>query len=155
MEPLDPNLRPSHHLSDPWIGRTLAEKYRIEDLIAAGGMGRVYRAVQEPLGRQVAVKILSPRTTDAKLNREFKKRFFREAATCARLQHPNTVTLFDYGEFDQDTVYMVMELVQGRTREEPASRVAPPGRRPVAAPSPTKSPCRCARPIASASSIGI
>lgn len=114
MDPLD-LARPPSDASDPWLGRLLADKYQIQELIAAGGMGRVYKAVQEPLGRSVAVKILAPRTADPKLKAEFKQRFFREAATCARLQHPNTVTLFDYGEVDKDTVYMVMELVQGRT----------------------------------------
>ena len=99
---------------DPQIGTVLAGKYRIRDVIARGGMGRIYRAEQMPLGRTVAIKVLSVRfETDE--DPGFEDRFFLEAATLARLKHPNTVTVFDYGIDGDETFYMVMEFVEGRT----------------------------------------
>lgn len=103
---------------DPLVGRVVADKYRILDLVAQGGMGRIYRAEQLPLGRIVALKILRPRQAFESGDDTWKKRFLLEAATCARLTHPNTVTLFDYGPIqlgNRSTFFMVMEFVQGRT----------------------------------------
>jgi len=103
---------------DPLIGRVVADKYRVLDLVAQGGMGRIYRAEQTPLGRIVALKILRPRQSFESGDDTWRKRFLLEAATCARLTHPNTVTLFDYGQIQlgsRTTFFMVMEFVQGRT----------------------------------------
>ena len=103
------------------IGTTLAGWYQIERLIARGGMGRLYLAVQQPLGRTVVIKVM---TLPQVLNTDgasLQARFFREAATCARLRHPNTVTLFDYGELsleDGKTFYMVMEHIEGRNLDQ-------------------------------------
>lgn len=108
-----PDARP-----DPLVGKVIAEKYRVLDLIAQGGMGRIYRAEQLPLGRIVALKILRPQKAFDSPDDTWKKRFLLEAATCARLTHPNTVTLFDYGQItlgSRSTFFMVMELVAGRT----------------------------------------
>lgn len=108
-----PTARP-----DPLVGKVIAEKYRVQDLIAQGGMGRIYRAEQLPLGRIVALKILRPQKAFDGPDDTWKKRFLLEAATCARLTHPNTVTLFDYGQItlgSRSTFFMVMELVPGRT----------------------------------------
>ncbi|MCC7536697.1 MAG: serine/threonine protein kinase, partial [Deltaproteobacteria bacterium] len=102
--------------TDPWIGRVIAGRYRVVDFLAAGGMGRIYRAEQEPLGRLVVLKVLNPRYTASGDDPEFQKRFLLEAATCAKLHHPNVVTIYDYGKVDNDdTYYMAMELVVGRT----------------------------------------
>lgn len=104
------------------IGTTLAERYEIRELMACGGMGRLYLAVQQPLGRTVVVKVMTPPQCPSSDSTALQARFFREAATCARLRHPNTVTLFDYGELklpEQDkTVFMVMEYIEGRTLSE-------------------------------------
>ncbi len=82
-------------------------------------MGRIYRAEQEPLKREVALKILSrPLLGTTADDAALEKRFLLEAATCGRLRHPNTVTVFDYGALDlagEQTFYMVMEFVRGRT----------------------------------------
>lgn len=72
-------------------------------------MGCVYRAVQTPLGRPVAVKVLSSFGGDP----EFRQRFLLEASTSARLTHPHIVTVFDYGESESGDLYMVMELLDG------------------------------------------
>lgn len=98
---------------DPMVGRLISDRFRILDLIARGGMGKVYRAEQVPLGRLCAIKVLHPRFDDID-DPEFQKRFFLEAATAANLSHPNTVTVFDYGR-DGDIYYIAMEYIHGRT----------------------------------------
>lgn len=99
---------------DPLIGRTVNDRFKISALIARGGMGKVYRAEQAPLGRQVALKVLNPNYS-GEHDPEFHKRFFLEASICAKLTHPNTVTIFDYGRTDDDIYYIAMELLEGRT----------------------------------------
>ena len=96
-------------------GEVLAQRYVIKRLLAKGGMGRVYLATQTPLGREVAVKCLIPQPND----KEFRKRFFLEASTCARLTHRHIVTVHDYGEADNGELFMAMEYLRG----EPLSRV--------------------------------
>ncbi|MCA9551298.1 MAG: protein kinase, partial [Myxococcales bacterium] len=83
---------------------TLAGKYRLEKSLARGGMGWVFLATQLPLGRQVAVKVLTPGQHDA----QFRQRFLLEASTCAKLQHPNIVTIHDYGESERGDLFMAM-----------------------------------------------
>ncbi len=98
---------------DPLVGKVIHDRFRIIAPIARGGMGAVYRAEQAPLGRLVAIKVLSPRHEEDK-DPEFRKRFFLEAATVAKLSHPNTVTVFDYGQSD-GLYFIVMELLEGVT----------------------------------------
>ena len=103
---------------DPLVGELVAGKYRVIELIARGGMGRIYRAEQVPLGRVVALKTLLPQLLGHDARSSIERRFLLEAATCARLSHPNTVTIFDYGTLHVDgdeTLFMVMEYVPGRT----------------------------------------
>ncbi|MCB9629204.1 MAG: serine/threonine protein kinase [Sandaracinaceae bacterium] len=83
-------------------------------MIARGGMGKVYRAEQAPLGRQIALKVLEA-TYEGDNDPEFHKRFFLEASTQSKLTHPNTVTIFDYGKTDDDVYFIAMELLEGRT----------------------------------------
>jgi len=99
-------------LADPRIGETLVGRYRLDRLIGKGGMGRVYRATQFPLNRPVAVKILNPEFQ--RKDPQFVRRFFLEAASAARLSHPNTITVFDYGEAESGELFIAMELLQGR-----------------------------------------
>ena len=109
----DPSPKTSSN-TDTLIGRVINDRFEILDLIARGGMGRVYRAQQRPLGRQVALKILDPRYKGDE-DPEFQTRFFLEASTAAKLSHPNTVTVFDYGKTTDEIYFIVMELVEGRT----------------------------------------
>jgi serine/threonine protein kinase len=105
---------------DRLIGTLVADKYRVLALIARGGMGRIYRAEQLPLGRVIALKILTPKGNSDTLDPQMQKRFLLEAATCAKLTHPNTVTVFDYGHTkidSEDVFYIVMEYVEGRTMQ--------------------------------------
>jgi eukaryotic-like serine/threonine-protein kinase len=96
--------------ADPQIGRVLAGQFRIEELLGRGGMGNVYRGVQLSVDRPVAIKLISG---DAPNQEELLQRFRREAEATARLSHPNTVRLFDFGVSEQRELYMVMELLSG------------------------------------------
>jgi serine/threonine-protein kinase len=98
---------------DPLIGKTIGGRFKIVGVIARGGMGKVYKAEQAPLGRICALKVLSPKY-EGDRDPEFHKRFFLEASIAAKLSHPNTVTVFDYGQSDE-IYYIAMEFVDGRT----------------------------------------
>jgi hypothetical protein len=94
----------------PVIGRTLSS-YRVVEKLGAGGMGEVYLARDERLGRDVALKILP----DGRLRDEVaRSRFRREAQALLRLSHPHVATLFDFGSVD-GTDFLVMERVGGKT----------------------------------------
>ena len=99
---------------DPLLGRVIADRFRIVSLIARGGMGKVYRAEQAPLGRVCALKVLNP-NYNGDADPEFHRRFFREASITSRITHPNSVTIFDYGKTDDDVYYMAMEYLEGQT----------------------------------------
>jgi hypothetical protein len=100
---------------DELIGRVINDRFRIISVIARGGMGRVYRAEQVPLGRMVAIKTLDLRHTGGEHDPQFQQRFFLEASVASKLQHPNTVTVFDYGRTVDDLYFIAMELVEGRS----------------------------------------
>jgi serine/threonine-protein kinase len=91
--------------------QVLGGRYALGEVLGAGGMATVWRARDEVLGREVAVKVLSPQyAADA----AFLARFEREARHVAALSHPRLVTVFDCG-IDRGTAFIVMELVAGRT----------------------------------------
>jgi eukaryotic-like serine/threonine-protein kinase len=95
---------------DPHIGRLLAGQYKVEALLGRGGMGAVYRGVQLSVDRRVAIKLISSGLPDPAQSLQ---RFRREAEATGRLNHPNTIRLFDFGLTDRGEVYMVMELLEG------------------------------------------
>lgn len=99
---------------DPLLGRVIADRFKVTELIARGGMGKVYKAEQAPLGRLCAIKVLNP-NYNGDADPEFHRRFFREASITSRITHPNSVTIFDYGKTDDDIYYMVMEYLEGQT----------------------------------------
>ena len=99
---------------DPLVGRVIGGRFTLTALIARGGMGKVYRAEQAPLGRVCAVKVLNANYIgDA--DPEFQRRFFREASITSKISHPNCVTIFDYGKTDDDIYFMAMEYLEGQT----------------------------------------
>jgi len=100
--------------NDPVLGSVLVGKYAVFGVIGGGGMGTVYCAVQEPVGRHVAVKLIRRSETEAG-GGDLRERFFREAQTVAQLHGPHTVTLFDFGSDDEGRLFMVLELVHGAT----------------------------------------
>lgn len=89
-------------------------RYRVIGLLGTGGMARVYRARDELLGREVALKVLDERLSS---DRSFVERFRREAQNAASLNHPNIVALYDYGDED-NRYFIVMELIEGRSLNE-------------------------------------
>jgi serine/threonine-protein kinase len=99
---------------DPLLGRVLNERFKILEALGSGGMGRVYKAVQSPLDRLVALKVLNPQYGQDK-DPGFQRRFFLEAAVTAKLRHPNTVTVIDYGKTDDGIYYIAMEYLEGQT----------------------------------------
>ena len=113
------------------LGRVLGERYRIEEVIGRGGMGAVYRATDERLGRQVAVKVITiAGMLDAESRERLRARFLREARAAAALpHHPSVVPVYDYGsDAALGLDYLVMELLRG---EDLASRLARSGRPPL------------------------
>jgi len=96
---------------DPLIGQVLARKFRVLTVIGDGGMGRVYKAEQVPLGVEVVIKTLHAQMAK---DPEVVKRFFREAQAASRLRHPNCVSILDFGESDS-TLYIAMEFLRGQT----------------------------------------
>ena len=90
--------------------RTFGGRYVVLGRAGSGGMAEVYRARDELLGREVAVKVLSERLSG---DRSFVERFRREAQAAANLNHPNVVALYDFGA-DDSTYYIVMEFIDGR-----------------------------------------
>ena len=98
------------------LGRVLGGRYRIEEVIGRGGMGAVYRATDERLGRRVAVKVITVAMgDDPEARRRVRARFHREARAAAALpHHPNVVPVYDYGTDDELGLdFIVMELLQG------------------------------------------
>ena len=108
--------------ADPLIGQTLDDKYRLEERLGIGGMGTVYRARHVLIDRLVAVKVLNPRFVEDEAARV---RFRREAKAAGRLQHTNAVAVTDFGQTSGGYVYIVMELLEGRTLREILAKDAP------------------------------
>lgn len=107
---------------DPLLGAVLKGTYRIDERIAAGGMGAIYRGVQLALGRAVAIKVLRP---DLEGSAEMAKRFFREARLLSQVIHPNVVTLLDCGSTESGLLFMVLEYLSGAGLETVAARPNP------------------------------
>jgi eukaryotic-like serine/threonine-protein kinase len=99
---------------DPLIGATLDGRFKVVEPIGAGGMGRVYRAMQLPMNRPVAIKVLD-RNYGTGTDETFRQRFMVEAELTAKLRHPNTVTVFDYGLTKHGVFYIAMEYLEGDT----------------------------------------
>ena len=107
------------------LGTTLNGRYRLEARIGAGGMSTVYRALDETLQRQVAIKLMNREVTS---DSDQLERFRREARAVAQLSHPHIVGVIDAGE-DEGRPYIVFEYVEGETLKE---RIRRNGRLPIA-----------------------
>lgn len=101
----------------PVPGEVFEGRYRISRLIGSGGFARVYYAVQEDLGRDVAIKVLMPaQASDGpQYSEKLVRRFNQEARMVSRLRDPHTITMFDYGETLSGLLYMVFEYIEGRS----------------------------------------
>lgn len=108
---------------DPFIGREILDgQFQIVQKIGTGGMGSVYRAAQPAMNRMVAIKILHPKLTGRK---DLASRFRREARAMSQLTHPNTAKVFMYGELEDGSLYIVMELLEGRNLNQAIRRDGP------------------------------
>jgi serine/threonine protein kinase len=99
-------------VTDPLLGRVFEGKYRLDETLGGGGMGTVYRATHLLIDRPVALKVLSQRFVG---DQTAQQRFRREARAAGHMQHPNAVTVTDFGATDDGYLYIVMELLEGRT----------------------------------------
>jgi serine/threonine protein kinase len=107
-------------------GRTLAGRYRIEEVIGRGGFAAVYRASDERLGRTVAVKVITVVAADLATRDQVRRRFEREARVAASLDHPNVVTVYDVGtDPDLELDFLVMELLRGEDLSRRLARPVP------------------------------
>lgn len=100
-------------------GTIIAGNFEIVSFLAAGGMAQVYVAKQLNLGREVALKVLSPMFS---MNQNVVMRFFREARVIAQFQHPNIVNIIDMGETPDHRLFFAMELLQGEELSERIKR---------------------------------
>ena len=100
-------------MTNTLIGQTLG-KYEIIESVGSGGMAEVYRALQQPLEREVAIKVLHPHLT---ANEDIQNRFFREAKAIASLRHPHIIQIYDY-DVKGDTYFMAMEFLRGKSLED-------------------------------------
>jgi serine/threonine protein kinase len=107
---------------DALIGQTLADKYRIEEIINEGGMGAVYRGTHILMDKTVAVKVLHPAlAADDKIV----ARFSREAKAASRISHPHALSVTDFGESGNGIVFLVMEYLKGETLKDVIHRECP------------------------------
>ena len=101
------------HTDDSLIGSTIdGGRYEVIDLLGEGGMGRVYRARQISMDREVALKILKA-TSGAEPT--LLARFQQEARSVSRLRHPNTITVYDFGKTEGGQLFIAMELLGGQS----------------------------------------
>lgn len=98
--------------SQKLVGRVLGDKFRLTACVGIGGSGAVYRADQIALGRTVAVKVLNEALA---ADSRTVKRFRDEAMAASRLNHPNTVSIIDYGQSSDGLLYLAMEYLRGPT----------------------------------------
>jgi serine/threonine protein kinase len=108
-----------------WEGKVLGGRYEIGELLGQGGMSSVYKANDPNLRRPVAIKMVHPHLSN---NPEFVRRFEEEAASVARLRHPNIIQVYDFSH-EGDLYYMVMEYLAGETLQARLKRLNASGRR--------------------------
>lgn len=108
-----------------WIGKTLSNRYLIEELLGQGGMSAVYKATDPNLKRVVAIKMIHTHLSN---DPDFVKRFEEEAAAVAQLRHPGIIQVHDFNQ-DNGVYYMVLEFVPGETIQDHLKRLNNVGRK--------------------------
>jgi serine/threonine-protein kinase len=104
------------------IGRTIAGRYRIVAKLGEGGMGAVYRGEQTSLKRAVAIKLLRP---ELSTNQMILRRFNAEAEAVAKLSHPNTVIVYDFGQDTDGSLFIAREYIEGKSLRSAIGREGP------------------------------
>ena len=97
-------------MHDPLVGKVFDGRYEILARIGEGGMGVVYKARQVSIDRVIAIKVLNPQMAS---DQQWVQRFSNEAKACSRLQHPNTIRMFDFGQTSDGRFFMTMEFLEG------------------------------------------
>jgi len=100
---------------DSLLGQVLAGKYRIDERLSEGGMGTVYRGTHVMMDKTVAVKVLR---ASLAADEKIVARFSREARAASKILHPHALSVTDFGEDEQGTVFLVMEFLSGQTLKE-------------------------------------
>lgn len=93
-----------------FVGTIFADRYRVDKFIGAGGMGRVYQATHLMMDRKVALKLLHPQFIG---DRKLVRRFHQESKSASLLQHPNIVSVYDFGVSEDDIPFLVMDFIEG------------------------------------------
>ena len=101
-------------LCDSWVGRVVADRFEVQEFVASGGMGAVYRARQVGLERSVALKVLHAHLAG---DDTLRRRFHREARAASLLRHPAAVAIYDFGEWE-GRLYIAMEFLEGQPLDE-------------------------------------
>lgn len=116
-----------NHLRTELHGARRLGQYQLGEMLGSGGMGEVYLAEHHLLKRPCALKLIRP---DSALNPIALARFEREVQSAAKLSHPNTIEIFDYGHSDNGTFYYVMEYLPGMSLQDLVRKFGPlePGR---------------------------
>ena len=104
---------------DPFVGKIIDGRYEIQARVGEGGMGVVYKARQASIDRVIAIKVLNAQMAG---DQTWVQRFYNEARACARLQHPNTIRMFDFGQAPDGRLYMTMEFLDGMSLREAISK---------------------------------
>jgi serine/threonine-protein kinase len=131
---------------DPFVGKVIDGRYEIQARIGEGGMGVVYKARQTSIDRVVAIKMLNAQMAS---DPTWVQRFNNEAKACSRLQHPNTIRMFDFGQTNDGRLFMTMEFLDGMSLREAVSKG------PLAPQRVVKILIQCCASLAEAHSIGI
>ena len=131
---------------DPFVGRVIDGRYEIQARIGEGGMGVVYKARQISIDRVIALKMLNQ---EMATDQQWVQRFYNEAKACSRLQHPNTIRMFDFGQTQDGRLFMTMEFLDGVSLRDALQRG------PIAPQRVMKILIQCCASLAEAHSIGI
>jgi predicted Ser/Thr protein kinase len=115
-------LAHAQQYKDPLVGKVIDGRFEVIERVGEGGMGVVYKVRQVPIGRIVAMKVLSQEMAG---DPNWVMRFEREARASSQLQHPNTIRMFDFGKTREGRLFMTMEFLDGRSLREVIADDAP------------------------------
>jgi serine/threonine-protein kinase len=131
---------------DPFVGKVIDGRYEIQARVGEGGMGVVYKSRQISIDRVIALKMLNAQMA---ADPQWVQRFYNEAKACSRLQHPNTIRMFDFGQTSDGRLFMTMEFLDGMSLRDALAKG------PLAPQRVVKILIQCCASLAEAHSIGI
>ena len=131
---------------DPFVGKVIDGRYEIQARVGEGGMGVVYKSRQISIDRIIALKMLNAQMA---ADPQWVQRFYNEAKACSRLQHPNTIRMFDFGQTSDGRLFMTMEFLDGMSLRDALAKG------PLAPQRVVKILIQCCASLAEAHSIGI